>query len=528
MSASATKATLLDMYNSSGKTAIFVFWLLFWAAVTLAVEAETAESISPSSKAAIIICKGDIDNGLYRSIVRRTNMAIEQGCEYLIYEIDTYGGDLFSADNISDYFLLEVNDRAHTVAYVSKKAISAGSMISVACEDIIMKNKTKIGDCAPIQPGVKLEGVEREKVETFTRAAFVNSAQANGYPETLLRAMVTMQIEVYRVKNLQTGEYEFFESERLPKDPNSYDLDGQELIVKNDELLTLTASEAYEYGISRTLVDDVAGALDFLSERDGVVFSEQSIVLRTNWSEEMVRWINSPAIMSVLIMLALLGVYIELNSPGVGLPGLVAVICFAIILGSKYLYGLANWVEVTMFGIGVLLLLVEILLIPGFGIVGFLGIVCIVLGVFGMLLKNPPDKVPWPQTEFDMQLITNGLLGLVLGLAGFAVLVWLFAKYLPKIPLLGRLMLRPAALKPAGPMPISMTAPPEGKTAGPKVGDMGVVSSKLRPTGKAKIGDAIVEVVAEGEFLDIGTEVMIIAIKGNNVVVRKTGNQPEG
>ena len=516
------------MNNSPGKTAIFVLCLLLSAAVTWAVETETAEGISPPTKAAIIICKGDIDNGLYRSIVRRTNIAIEQGCEYLIYEIDTYGGDLFSADNISDYFLLEVNEQAHTVAYVSKKAISAGAMISVACKDIIMKHKTKIGDCAPIQPGVKLEGVEREKVETFTRAAFVNSAQANGYPETLLRAMVTMQIEVYRLKNLETGEYEFFESQRLPKDPNVYDLKGKELIVKNDELLTLTASDAFEYGISRALVDDVEEVLEFLSERDGVVFAEQSIVLRTNWSEEMVRWINSPVIMSVLIMLALLGVYIELNSPGVGLPGLVAVICFSIILGSKYLHGLANWVEVALFGIGVLLLIVEIFLIPGFGVVGFLGIVCIVLGVFGMLLKNPPDKIPWPQTEFDMQLITNGLLGLVLGLAGFAVLAWLFGKYLPKIPLLGRLMLVPAALKPAGPMPISMTAPPESKTAGPKEGDVGVVSSKLRPTGKAKIGDAIVEVVAEGEFLDIGTEVTIIAIKGNNVVVRKTGNQQEG
>ncbi|MHC4531764.1 MAG: Clp protease/crotonase-like domain-containing protein, partial [Planctomycetota bacterium] len=111
------------MNNSHGKTAIFVLCLLLSAAVTWAVEAETAEGISPSSKAAIIICKGDIDNGLYRSIVRRTNIAIEQGCKYLIYEIDTYGGDLFSADDISDYFLLEINEQAHTVAYVSKKAI---------------------------------------------------------------------------------------------------------------------------------------------------------------------------------------------------------------------------------------------------------------------------------------------------------------------------------------------------------------------------------------------------------------------
>ncbi len=494
--------------------------LLLWGAVT-AEESGNAPTDSRSTKAAIIICEGMIDNGLYKSIQRRTQTALDQEVEYLIYEINTFGGGLMAAYDISEYFLHEVNLKAHTVAYVSLKAISAGALISVACEDIIMKEKTRIGDCAPIVLGGKLEGVEREKIETDTRAAFANSAEANNYPEVLLKAMVTQQIEVYKIKNIITGKEEFFEGERLPKDPNTYDLDNKELIVKSDELLTLTASDAVEYGVARAQVKDRAGALEFLEKRDGVSFVGEPMVLETNWSEEMVRWLNSPAVMAILVMLAMLGVYIEFNTPGVGLPGLVAVLCFTIIIGSKYLIGLANWVEVALFVLGILLLLIEFLVLPGFGIAGFAGIICIFAGLFGMLIKNPPDKFPWPQDAIAWSDFTWGVIGLALGFAGFIIVVWLLSKYLPRIQFLSGLILVPAVPRKGSEIPLSMTTPPESKTAGLNLGETGEVVSILRPTGKAKFGDAIVDVVAAADFLDKGTKVEIIEIHGNRVVVKK-------
>ena len=244
------------------------------------------------------------------------------------------------------------------------------------------------------------------------------------------------------------------------------------------------------------------------------------MVLETNWSEEMVRWLNSPAVMAALVMLAMLGVYIEFNTPGVGLPGLAAVICFTIIIGSKYLVGLANWVEVALFVIGILLLLVEIFVLPGFGIAGITGIICILLGLFGMLIKNPPDRLPWPQSQFDWDLFANGVLGLLLGFAGFVILAWLLTRYLPKLQFLSGLILVPTAAKGGDEVEVSMTAPPEGQTVSVNVGDVGEVVSALRPTGKVKFGEAIVDVVAEAEFLDKGTEVEIIEIHGNRVVVK--------
>ena len=516
------------MKHAPRKIAIVLPCLLLLLGAVMAEELSNATAETPGAKAAIIICKGMIDDGLFKSIQRRTQIALDEEVEYLIYEIQTYGGLVNAADNICKYLILEVGKEAHTVAYITTQAISAGAMISVSCQDIIMLENTTVGDCAPIVlvPSQKLEGVDREKAESFIRAAFDRAAEANGYPRALLRAMVTMQIEVYRVKNIKTGEYEFFESVRLPKDPNEiYDLDNKELVVESDKLLTLIASDALEYGVARAVVKDRAEALEFLAKRDGVTFAGEPMVLETTWSEEMVRWINSPAVMAVLVMLALLGVYIEFNTPGVGLPGLAAVICFTIIIGSKYLVGLANWVEVALFVLGILLLLIEFLVLPGFGIAGFSGIICIFAGLFGMLIKNPPDKLPWPQDAVAWSDFTWGVVGLSVGFVGFIVLAWVLSKYLPRIQFLSGLILAPAVPRQSGEIPLSMTTPPESKTVSVSLGDTGEVVSILRPTGKAKFGDAIVDVVAEAEFLDKGTKVEIIEIHGNRVVVKAVGNQ---
>ncbi|MHC4655906.1 MAG: NfeD family protein [Planctomycetota bacterium] len=475
----------------------------------------------PSVKAAVIICTDMIDEGLFESIKRRTQFALDEGAEYLIYEISTLGGLVSAADDISKYFL-DASKKAHTVAYITTEAISAGAMISVHCQDIIMRENATIGDCAPITivPSQKLEVTEREKAESFIRAAFDRAAEANGYPQALLRAMVTMQIEVYRIKNIRSGEYEFFEGTQIPRDANEYDVANKKLIVKDNELFTRTASEAFEYGIARAVVKNRAGALEFLAERDGVTFAGEPMVLKPLWSEEMVRWLNSPAVMGVLVMLALLGVYVEFNTPGVGLPGLVAAICVAIIIGSKHFHGLANWLEVALFLVGVLLLMVEIFILPGFGIAGFLGITFILAGLFGMLVKNTPDELPWPQDAIAWNDFTWGVLSLTGGFIGFVVLAWLLAKYLPKMQFLSGIILVPSVAKQGSEFEVSMTTLPESKTISVNVGELGEVVSRLRPTGKAKFGDAIVDVVAEGEFLETGTSVEIIEIHGNRVVVK--------
>ncbi|MEJ2648825.1 MAG: NfeD family protein [Sedimentisphaerales bacterium] len=456
-----------------------LFSLLLITGAAFASEYSYSDNAVPQVKAAVITCKGDIDYGLYKSIKRRTKIAIDDGATYLIYDIGTYGGLLKSADDISKFFILEVprlNSKAHTVAYVTTEAISAGSLISVSCRDIIMLKNTTIGDCAPITIGGQLEGV--------------------------------------------TDQYEFFQGTALPEDSNTYDLGKKELVDSSDEILTLTAAKAHEYGIARAVVNDVNEALGFLAQRDNVKFAGPPIMLNTTWSEELARWLNSTTVMAVLVGLALLGVYIELTTPGLGLPGLLAVICFVLIIGSKYISGLANWIEIVLFVSGVILLLVEIFVIPGFGITGIAGIVLILVGLFGMLIKNAPNEVPWPTSPTEWRDFNHGIMAISVGLGAFIVLAWLASKYLPKIPFLSGLMLVPDVSKSEGVMPINMTRPTENETENLYVGDIGEVVSTLRPTGKAKFGDAIVDVVAEGDFINRGVKVEITGIHGNRVVVK--------
>jgi membrane-bound serine protease (ClpP class) len=473
-------------------------------------------------RAAVIVCKGMIDDGLYQSIQRRTQIALDAGAKYLIYEIGTYGGLLESADNISKYFILDVAKKAHTVAYIKTEAISAGAMISVSCQDIIMRENTTIGDCAPIEIGGKLEGVEREKMESFTRAAFMRAAEANGYPPLLLKAMVSMQIEVYRIKNLKTGKYEFFEAEQIPSDQKVYDIKNKELIDSNKELLTLTASQAVEYGVARAVVSDRAGVLDFLAKRDGVTFAGEPMVLEMLWSEEMVRWLNSPAVMGVLIMLALLGVYIEFQKPGLMLPALVSAVCFVIIIGSKYLTGMANWVEIAIFIIGVLLLMVEIFVLPGFGIAGILGAVCILVGFFGMLIKNPPDSAPWPKTPLDWQLFDSEVWGLLFGFMGFIILALLLPRYLPKIPVVRRLVLKPPDITVQSSTEVTKPSMESFALPAIQTGVKGVTISQLRPAGKANFGGRRFDVVSRGELIEASKEIIVVLVEGNRIVVRET------
>ena len=148
---------MLFMRNKVSKLVVVLFVLC--AISVIAVEPNEQTEGLPVAKAAIITCKGLIDNGLYQSIQRRTETAIDKGADYLIYEISTYGGLVKAADDISKYFINEAGKKAHTVAYITTEAISAGAMISVSCQDIIMRENSKIGDCAPVMLGGKLEGV---------------------------------------------------------------------------------------------------------------------------------------------------------------------------------------------------------------------------------------------------------------------------------------------------------------------------------------------------------------------------------
>jgi membrane-bound serine protease (ClpP class) len=504
------------MKNLCRLVTIFAF-----AALSLQVWGTIEEPNKPASspkvgKAVVISLKGMIDDGLYQSIKRRTQQAMEDGATHVIYEIGTYGGLVYAADDISKYFIHDIRDKVHTVAYVTTEAISAGAWISVSCNDIIMKENTKIGDCAPISMEGKIEGVEREKQESYIRASFRTCGQANNYPVPILEAMVTQQIEVWGQKDA-SGKWEFMERDQLGGDPNKDNHKNRKLIDSKDSLVTLTSTEAREYGVARAVVRNIDEVLDFISKRDNVTFQSGPAYVDTNWSEEMVRWVNSPTVAGILLMIGLLGIYIEFNHPGVVLPAVVAVIAFTILFGSKYLIGLANYIEIVVFVAGLILVVIELFVLPHFGLLGGLGILMMFGGFVAMFLPNTPGEVPWPRNPFEWQMLKGGLTTMAIGFIGFVVGALILAQYLPKTRLFGQFVLAGPSIK-AG-QNVSMTAPAETKVE-LNVGDEGQVLSPLRPSGRAIFGEAVVDVVAQAEFLPKGSKVSIVAIEGNRVVVK--------
>ena len=142
-----------------------------------------------------------------------------------------------------------------------------------------------------------------------------------------------------------------------------------------------------------------------------------------------------------------------------------------------------------------------------------------------MLVKNPPDQLPYPQSPLDWQLFLNGVMGLLFGFIGFVVLAWLSGRYLPRLEFLSGLILAPAVAKKGDEYELCQTGEPEAVTINVSLGDIGEVVSTLRPVGEAKFGNIIVDVVAVAEFLEKGTRVKVIQIHGNRVVVKNIENQ---
>ena len=472
---------------------------------------------APDQKlAAVIPIEGEINGITTRSITRRMDRAQSEGVDIAVIRLNTPGGLLRAALDISEAIKSAKN--IHTVAYVDKEAYSAGALIALACNEIIIKERGVIGDCAPILPGGKLEGTEREKAESPTRTEFRDSAKRHGYNELLSQAMVSRTISVYKIEHRQTGEIRYVDDHDV-KQLSDYDSQGSgrgrkdwkyiKPVVDSTELLTMTAEEAKEYGFAKAIVSSDSEAQAYLG-----ISSWQ--VWRWDWGERMAGFLNSMAVTGILTGLGLLALYIALKTPGFAVPEFVAIACFAIIFGSKYLAGIAEWWTIALFLIGVILLLVEILVLPGFGIAGVAGGLCVIIGMLGMIMPADPGNIPLPHTPVAWDMFWGYLQWLIGAFFVSIVVAILLAKYLPRMPMLGTLVLveAPAA---SG---VDASAPPD-LAPGVDVGQLGVAIGSLHPAGQVRIGEATVDVVSEGDLIDAGTQVEVIRREGNRIVVRR-------
>jgi len=488
----------------------------------------------PPGSAAIIPIRGEINDVLRRTIERRLDQARADGANVVVFEMNTPGGLVTSALDISKLIKKLPDEGLRTVAWVNDQAFSAGALISVAAQEIIMAASASIGDCAPIMvsPAGGLEELgeaERAKAESPILQEFRDSAIRNAYDPLLCRAMVSVGVEVWWVENTQTGQRRFVDTAERRKliddlkpdqrewrlvekylDPRvAREVPAKQPIDEQNELLTMSAGEAVAYGFARAIVNT--------PEQVGAYLGLPGVVRRldiTGW-EKFTLWLNSPIVRGILFAIMLMGAYMEFQSPGLIVPGVVALLALAIFLGAPYAAGLADIWTIVVLVAGLILLGVEIFVLPGFGIAGILGIVLLLVAFVGTFVPREPNMPPlaWPTLQGTWDAIKVGVLvlscSIVVAIAGIALL----ARYLPSMPFGRRLLL-------ANPPDASSLAitDPYANVALP--GDVGVVTADLRPGGQARFGQEIVDVQSQGQYVEAGTRVQVISHEGPKIVVR--------
>ncbi len=420
-------------------------------------------------------------------VVRRgVKEAMEAKADAIIFDMNTDGGRV---DVTEDIIEIISRFKGQTVTYVNDRAFSAGAFISVATQRIYMAPQSVIGAAAPIAISPGGTGVERlpdtyeAKMTSAIRALVRAQAEKNGHNVEVIEAMIDKTKEL------------IIEGEVLNKEGN---------------ILTLTDRQAAkEYGDppKPLLSSGTVESLDALLELLGYAGARR-VEIQPTGAEKLGTWINT--ISPILLIIGIIGLYIEFKTPGFGLPGIIGILAFGLYFLGGYVAGLsaAGWVIV--FILGLILVLVELLVFPGTYIAGISGAVLMLVAlVMGMVDMYPgsPTLPTFPQLQLPLRDM-----GLALGVS--FVLALVLARFFPQTPLYHRLVSETAS-------GVSSVAALEARQQ-ERLGRIGVAVSQLYPGGKARFGDELLDVVTRGELVEKGRSVKIIGHSGPNAVVEAT------
>ncbi len=548
------------------KTALRILFAFFLTIILFAPSAgaqsesqpETAaEDEAQSSRgrhAAVVEMEGEINPFRVVFLRRAIEQAQEAEVDTFILTLNTFGGRVDSALQMST--LLGALDDIRTIAYIPATgestgvSWSAGALISFACNSIYMAPGTSIGAAAPVIQSSEGSQAASEKTVSAVRTQMAALAEKNGYPPEVAVAMVDKSVELRAVPQ-EDDTYRFYLAGRTaPQEQgsgteNGGNADGEsryQVISPEGKLLALTAGEMERYGISS---GSPANTEELLQQLELSIKREIS----PNRADRTVSFLTSPGFTSILLTIALLALYMEISSPGFGVPGSVAIISFAVIFISSGLLGTLGSVELLIFLLGVLLLATEIFFIPGFGVAGISGLLSMAIG---LLLSRQTFFLPDTQWQWDI-FFTN--LTVVFGtLAVSFILLGILMIFFPRIKLFKRLILssseagfsgtaagepssagasapgeeageHAASSAPAG----SGRQPSAGRQAGEKTlrGARGQALTQLRPTGRAEINGEYYPVVSEGRWIDRGAALHVVEVEGNRIVVEEFEEEEE-
>lgn len=405
-------------------------------------------------KVLLMEVKSEIDPRTNRYVELALEEATAQEVDHVLLELDTFGGALNDADEIRTR-ILEYPKPVYV--FINKDAASAGALISLACDSIYMAPGANIGAATVV--GADGEAAPG-KYQSYMRSIMRSTAEANGRNPHMAEAMVEASVD----STLSAGQ-----------------------------VLSLTTSEAIKYGFCEGTATNVAGVLEQLNLQDAEI-----IRYELSTTDNIISFFLNPFISGILLLIIVGGLYFELQTPGVGFPLMAAIVAGVLYLVPYYLNGLAeNW-EILMFVAGIILILLEVFVIPGFGIAGISGIALTVVSLVLVMVNNQMFDFTFVPSENLMR----SMISVVAGMVGAAVVIALTWNRLLNSRSMQHVVLNNTFHSKEGYR--------SANTAEHLIGKTGIAHTRMTPSGRVMIDDVMYDAQARDGFIEKGDTVQVI------------------
>jgi membrane-bound serine protease (ClpP class) len=472
---------------------------------------DRSPSLQGAWKAIAVSLPPYIDNRTVQWISRSVNYELSRNPppNLIIFDITNNDGDIDACLELSRLIVELDADIVQTVAFVQDRARGPVGIVALACDQLVMAARARLGGHGDEFAGIPFEPDELTNLKPMVKA-FAEEKQQDW---SLMLSMIDPDLTVSRYRNKKTGQI------RLLSDEELRSIDAAEdwgILGPLDTEQGLTGTKAEQLFIAKTIAEDMAQIKSYYQLEDMPRALQPSATDR--WVERAAGFLASPFIAPWLLFAGMFLFSSEMSAPGLGVPGFLAACCFMLFFWSQYLGGNAHWLEIMMFLAGIVFLGMEIFVIPGFGIFGVGGMLMIVVS---LILASQNFIIP--NTTEELARLPQSLLPVVGAGMGFFAAVIALRKVLPNSPYFNRMMLKPRERrKEAG---FETQQDPEAIVDWSYLqGETGETITRLFPAGKARINGKVYDVITDGKMVDKGEKISVIQAIGNRVVVSPLEN----
>lgn len=450
----------------------------------------------------------DLKGPITAETARRVQRSIEDAIRrrpvnFICLWIESPGGSPTDSVELASYLASDLDpSKIRTVAYIPRQALSDAALIALACDQVVMGPDALLGGPGEHEPS---EG----EVDLAGKALREAIAPRKDRSWSLPVALIDPELEVYRYTRGGAAKFaEYFSEDELAEQPDRGAWQQGQRVTTPGKPFQTAGKDAVDYWLASHVVNSFAEFKDLY----GLESDPPS--LEPGWTDALIDILADARVAVLLLIVGFVATYIELHTPGIGIGAFVATVCFALFFWSRF-GGTAGWLEVVLFLLGVGCLLLEVFVIPGFGIFGLGGGALIIAS-----LVLASQTFVFPQNEYQYAELQRSLLVVVAAGAGTIALAVMLNRWLPKTPLLGQMVLEP----PAGQEAAEISRRESLAHYETLVGQRGRTTTPLVPAGKAHIGEQFVDVMADGEFIPRGTEIVVVEVQGNRILVRTADN----